>query len=229
MDQNSGSQNKTTEFILKNQITIIVVALIAILAIVYFVTRGSDSRNDQADKQDQETGQNSGQNSGQPGQIPAPAPTPAPAAAQPDQGNVMASGTLRASDNAAKGNYMVDSDQGKVYISTRRDFESLVGESVTLNANGTLNNFVFLGFNDSAEVTDTTAMGGDGMTAGAVAYNGILRKSDQPQVSNYMVTSGSTAVYYSSARNYDAWLGSNVHLVADGSLDSFTNGVLHKR
>ena len=50
-------------------------------------------------------------------------------------------GTLKTSDNSGKGNYMLVTDKGIIYINTSRDFSSLVGQKVKVGYEGTLENF----------------------------------------------------------------------------------------
>ena len=50
-------------------------------------------------------------------------------------------GTLKASDNAKKGNYMLVTDKNTVYINTSRDFSSLIGQKVKVGYEGTLDSF----------------------------------------------------------------------------------------
>ena len=50
-------------------------------------------------------------------------------------------GTLKQSDNAAKGNLMISVDGHMVYIRTSRDYSGLVGKNVTVTYQGTMDNF----------------------------------------------------------------------------------------
>ncbi len=51
-------------------------------------------------------------------------------------------GTLKASDNAKKGNLMLETKNQTIYIRTSRDFSSLIGKDVTVTYEGTAANFV---------------------------------------------------------------------------------------
>lgn len=229
-ESGSGRQNKTIEFLQNNPIYVIV-GLLAVLTIVYFIaTSGNDNGPVVTTETPEQTGQNQ-PSENQPSATPnGQTPTESPNGTQAQtSGNVTATGTLRASDNAARGNLMVESSSGKVYVSTGRDFSSLIGTQVTLNAEGSLNNFVFLGFNDSKVAgTDTTAVGGSN-EAGNVAFSGTLRTSDNTDKGNYVIHSGSSHVYLQTVRDYSAWVGQDVVLNATGSLDSFYNAVLTQK
>jgi hypothetical protein len=224
MEQNSGSQDRNPGFFQENLVPIIVVVLIAVLAIIYFVSRGNDNEGDRNDgQQTEQTGENSGnqQNQNQNGNE---TPTPnSGVAGEQTAGNVNVSGTLRASDNPAKGNLMLDSSQGKIYISTGRDFSSLLDKEVTLNAQGSLNSFRFLGFNGQNVTAPSTPSGQPAERN--VTFNGTLQ---QVGSGHYTVTSGNAVVQLYSVHDYSAWVGSSVHLSATGSLDSFNNAVLSK-
>lgn len=227
-----AQQNSETAdtFFARYQIPIIIAAIILIAGVLYAVNRDKNT-NDQKpnDQTSQDSSQNPTLNPGtDPGKIDGAnteAPTPAPA-----QGNVAAAGTLKVSDNKAKGNYMVDSSKGKIYIATKRDFSSLVDKQVTLNAEGNLNNFKFIGFNESMG-TDTTAMGGnpDQAPATGVSFSGTLKTSDNGSMGNYVIVSGNTKVYLKTAHNYSAWVGTEVKLAATGTLKSFTNATVTKK
>jgi hypothetical protein len=53
-------------------------------------------------------------------------------------------GTLRASDNKAKGNLMIMVDGHNLYINTSRDFSGLVGKEVNVSYTGTLDSFTLV-------------------------------------------------------------------------------------
>jgi hypothetical protein len=223
MEQNSGSQNADTGFFQQNMVPIIVVVLIAVLAIIYFVSRGNDSADERGNEQTEQTGgdNQNGQNQNQNGAEPTPTP-----ATQGQAGNVNVQGTLRQSDSPARGNLMVESSQGNIYIQTGRDFSNLVGQQVTLNAQGSLRSFTFLGFNGST-VASANTDGEGASTDRNVSFTGTLQVSNG-QAGNYAITSGNTVVHLQSAHDYSAWAGSRVTLHASGSLDSFENAVLVK-
>ncbi|MEX1064315.1 MAG: hypothetical protein WD898_01020 [Candidatus Paceibacterota bacterium] len=58
-------------------------------------------------------------------------------------------GTLRVSDDPSKGNLMLVTEESVVYITTSRDYSSLVGEEVVVSVDGTLENFTLLNINKS--------------------------------------------------------------------------------
>ncbi len=79
---------------------------------------------------------------------PSPAPyqpavkdEPNPPAAMPEGTNTW-EGTLKTSDNQAKGNLMLQTKDRVIYIKTSRDFSSLIGKQVTVTYNGTLGSFI---------------------------------------------------------------------------------------
>ncbi|MBI4363378.1 MAG: hypothetical protein HY545_00840, partial [Candidatus Doudnabacteria bacterium] len=210
MDQTSGSQNKNIQLSKTNQVLLIIAAVVVIGAIIYTVNRDGQDTADQNTNQEtseQTSGQN-GQNQEQ--------NTNAENNQQQNGnetsnvqgstvGNVTASGTLLTSDNPSRGNLMIDSNRGKIYVSTVRDFSRSLNQPVTLQAEGTINQFVFLGF---AESMGAVA----GAETAAVSFTGTLNNSDNLTKGNYTITSGSTKVYLKSVHDYSAWVGSTVNL-----------------
>lgn len=234
MAQETGSQNKNTGgmvgFLQKNQIWVIVAAIVILAGGYWLVTRNDDqttgNTNEQTNNQSNEgqNEQNNGQNENQNGD------TNGAQTGNQNQntGNVTATGTLLASDNANRGNYMVDSSSGKIYIATKRDFSSLVNKPVTLQAEGTLNSFKFLGFAESNVSTPAPDQGGTNET-GDITATGTLRTSDNLTRGNYVIASGHGKIYLQSSRDYSAWVNQEVILNAEGTLDSFTNALLIKK
>ncbi|PIR95936.1 MAG: hypothetical protein COT92_03715 [Candidatus Doudnabacteria bacterium CG10_big_fil_rev_8_21_14_0_10_42_18] len=53
-------------------------------------------------------------------------------------------GTLKISDDLKQGNLMLDTGQRIIYVFTSRDYSSLLGKSVALEIQGTLENFTLL-------------------------------------------------------------------------------------
>jgi hypothetical protein len=227
MANESGSQNQNGPSNTNRVLIGIAVVLIAVA--IYFAFQGGDDEGDNDDQGNEQT------QSPTPAPTPNPAPTPTPTATPGDgdevRGNVAATGTLRASDNAARGNYVLESNRGKIYISTSRDFSSQVGKQVTLQADGTLDNFTFLGFADGTVLgndADAGDVGGAADEAGDVSFKGVLRVSDDLPRANYMVVSGDSNVYLKSVRDYSAWVGTEVTLKAVGTLNSFSQATLSK-
>lgn len=230
-------QNKITDFLQKNK-NYVIAGIVVVLAIVYFSTRGSNGQSQEETSTPPPPPSQSQQNP-PPGGPPPAQGNNAPASqggnsgqnaeadGQTTTGNVTATGKLMASDNAAKGNLMVQSNRGKIYISTKRDFSGMIGKDVTLNAEGTIDSFKFLGFSEAAqkpaEATPPTAS-----TEGMVHFTGTLGKSDNSAKGNYVITSGTQKVYLQSKRDYSAWEGQQVHLKASGTIQSFTNASLTK-
>ncbi len=58
-------------------------------------------------------------------------------------------GTLRVSNNSSKGNLMLMADESVIYITTSRDFSSLLGKNVVVSVDGTLENFTLLNIEEN--------------------------------------------------------------------------------
>lgn len=150
----------------------------------------------------------------------------------PQTGNVSARGRLVLSDNPGRGNLMIKSDQGKIYISTRRDFRDWLEKEVTLVAAGTLHAFTFLGFEETMGTVaggDGSAIGGPVEEPGTVQLTGRLEQSDDQIKGKYLIVSGTDKIYLKSQRDYSAWLGSEVDLTGNGTVRSFVEARLSKR
>ena len=222
MAPNDSSENKNMG-LSQNQIYGILgvlAALLIVLAIVWNVRSDDDSN-----VTDSTTSQNETNNNGQTaGESKDGSETEN---SDTVSGNISSSGVLRVSDEPIRGNYVLDGEDGEIYVSTGRDYSALVGKNVFLEAEGTLNKFAFLDFTDTAIVEDAGDVGGAAEEVGDVAFTGKLENSSSSR-GNYTITSGNTVVYLQSVRDYSAWVGSNVNLSATGSLNSFTNAVLSK-
>ncbi|MDP3993517.1 MAG: hypothetical protein U1C57_02305 [Candidatus Doudnabacteria bacterium] len=222
MEQNPG-EGQNQGFWQKYKNYLLIAGAIAVLILISFAIRPSDEQKNQNEEQNQE--QTNGENTdtiqeGDNNQITTPNVT-VPA------GNVSAKGRLLASDNAARGNLMMDGDQGKIYIATRRDFSDLVGREVTLLADGTINSFTFIGFQET--MGDGSAIGGPAdEPAGGVQVYGRLQRSDDETMGNYLIISGATNIYLKSQWDYSAWIGLNVDLTAVGTIESFTGARLSR-
>lgn len=222
-----------------NKILLIVGLLVLVAVIIYASvgggSEGEEDRNNDKQEQNNENGDNGQSQQEQPGTAPS------------DQvrGNLQATGTLRESGNPARGNYMLESNVGNIYVFTSRDYSGQVGRRVTLQADGTYNRFTFLGFTDPSSLADAGNnsdgnntgdnaevdagdVGGASEEVSDVVFNGVLRATDNHVKGNYMIVSGNTKVYYQSARNYNPWIGSQVRLDAVGTINSFTEGVLSR-
>ena len=76
----------------------------------------------------------------------SPGPRPEPGPSNNSQTNTQGSGqtlsgTLQASNNPARGNLMLMTDKQTIYISTSRDYSALIGKTVVVSYDGTLDNF----------------------------------------------------------------------------------------
>lgn len=72
-------------------------------------------------------------------QLPVPSKTPEISTSQREPG--LMEGVLKKSDNSKKGNYMLVMEGKTVYISTSRDFSALVGKTVSVTYEGTMEDF----------------------------------------------------------------------------------------
>lgn len=253
MDNNT-SQGKNQSFVQQNRNSLVIAGIVIILLVIYFVTRG----NTETGQQNQDSGQQT-QTSSQPSPTPSGTPSPTgqpsptggsqttpPSSGQALPENLTVTGKLRTSDMPAKGNYLVEGQQGKMYIYTSRDFSSLLDKDVTLSANGNLTAFTLLDIKPAGSVesaTDTSAKGGDATTpppaapeatkpeepAGVLTFSGTMGKSDNDSKGNYVITSGKTKVYLQSKQDYAALVGSEVNLTASGSLKGFTSARVSKK
>ncbi len=230
MEQNSGGGPLN---FLRRFLFPIVLGLVVIILFIVAVTKDkndNDKNNEQANEQttSQNSNQNQGQNQNSNGQQ-----SENNNSGSTSSGNVTAKGTLKNSDNSGRGNYVVESNRGKIYISTKRDFSSLVGKEVTLNAQGNINQFTFLGFAEGQGVvagTDTTAAGGgDTLPTASFTFDGKLMNSDAATKGNYMVVSGNTKLYLKSVRDYSSLVNATVTLTATGTINSFTNAKIIKK
>jgi hypothetical protein len=214
----------------KNQSYILYIAgLIAVLAVIFFATRGQNPADDDANNDDEQAiGQETNQNTN-------PSLKENQNQNQPQDGILTAQGTLLGSDDLNKGNLMLVSGLQKIYIATKRDFSGLLEKEVTMEANGSLSSFVFLGFKEAGKAagatTDGEAVGGpeSAEEVGMVTASGRLEASDDESRGNYLIISGTTKIYLQSVRDYGSLRGSEVELTARGTLQSFTDARLSKK
>jgi hypothetical protein len=203
----------------------VIVAVLAIVFVVYLATNGQEN----SDNKNQNT-QNTEEDQNQNGEIVTENQNDGTVNGGSFQSDVTATGTLMRSDDLSRGNLMLDSNRGKIYIATARDFGSLVNKQVTLNASGSINKFVFLGFNEgSGNFIDTTARGGaaEDESARNVSFTGTLNHSDNADKGNYMISSANGKIYLQSVHDHSAKVGQTVTLSAQGSLNSFTNAIIN--
>lgn len=230
MDQDpiSQNQNQNQGFWAKNRNYLIAVGVVAAIAIVYFATRGNVPKEQQQMEEGLTNEQVSGENTNPNGQEGNNQnQTPSASTVAETAGDVSATGKLRLSDDASKGNFLLESQGRRIYVSTRRDFSALLEKEVTLDAKGDISSFVFLGFKEAtvAPVTPAEASA----DAGTVSFSGKLRLSDDETRGNYLIISDSTKVYLKSVHDYAAWIGSEVNLAANGTMQSFTGARLNKK
>ncbi len=223
-DKNESVFNKYTNWVIGG--------LLVVAVVVYFIVSSQNGTNPEDGNNEDENGEQT-QNETSPTPTPTPGTTPTPGSGSDDDGeavgNVSATGTLLASDNAARGNLMVDSDKGKIYIATQRDFSSLIGKKVTLQADGSLNSFKFLGFAEAIAPTTGSDVGGAPDADSEVHVNGNLRVSDNSAKGNYVIVSDVGNIYLKTVHDYSAWVGYDVHLKAFGSINSFTGAIVTKK
>src|SRR3989344_7157122 len=222
MEQNQGFWQKYWYYLLVVAVVVLVIVLIA-------AQRGPDeegaqeeqtntqnSDTDAPENQNQDGAVNGGQTGANGGTV---------------TGNVSARGTLRTSDDAAKGNLVIESDQGRIYIQTARDFSAHLDKDVTLNAEGALQSFVFLGLAETGVTpADSNATGGPAPEEqGEVRESGRLEASDDAARGNYQIITADTKIYLQSVRDYSAWIGTDVELSASGTIESFINAKLTRK
>jgi hypothetical protein len=229
MEQNA--QDKNQNFFSKYQNWLIVIGIIIIVAIVFFATKKKTNNNDQTSSQNQQ--QSSDTVSGSNSQTNTPNPTPA-SNTQTNQtvSSLTIRGTLTTSDNLSRGNLLLNSTQGKIYIRTVRDYSAWMQKQVTLQAQGTINSFTFLGFAEAQVAqtpTDNTAMGGGDIGLSTISVSGQLNSSDNSAKGNYMINSTQGKIYLQTVHDYSSWVGTNVSLSAQGSIQSFTNATLTQK
>jgi hypothetical protein len=235
MEQNAKDKNQNSGFFKQNMPPILVAAAVIVIgAIIFFSTR--DNPSQQSDNNQPSTEQNNGAANGENANNNGGSDNSTDGSLVSDStdnstsnsvGNVSASGTLMASDNADKGNLVVDSSAGKIYIKTGRDFSSLIGKNVTLQAEGTINKFVFLGFAE-ATVDAGDVGGGEPVSSANVSFSGILNKNNS-SMGDYTVVSGNTTVYLKTVHDYSSLVGSEVVLKANGTLKEFTGATISKK
>lgn len=229
MDQDpiSQNQNQNQGFWAKNRNYLIVAGIIAAVAIVYFTTR-DNAPGEQQIEEGQTNEQVSGENTNPSGQEDNNQNQTSPASAIAETaGNVSATGKLRLSDDVSKGNLLLESQGRKIYVSTRRDFSSFLEKEVTLDAQGDISSFAFLGFKEASVAPATP--GPASADIGTVSFSGKLQGSDDETRGNYLIIADSTKAYLKSAHDYAAWIGSEVNLTANGTMQNFSGARLNKK
>lgn len=264
--QTPPTGGKNQSFAQQNKNTLIAVGIVIILLIIYFTTRGNTQQGTQSDSGSEQSTEQQMSNESEENKGETPAVKPEEIKKSEDgkmadadkmdqkkdamatpTGNLEIGGTLQASDNAAKGNLMLASSHGPVYIHTSRDFSALQGKTVTAKVNGSISAFTLVDItaNDGSKLkttTDTSAKGGstEAMPAapetkpettmtGSLHFSGKLDKSTDTAKGNYAIISGKTTVYIQTGKDYAAWIGSDVELTATGSLQSFTDAKITKK
>jgi len=104
------------------------VTVVVVVAAAVWFSIGSKPNEDKNTQQAEQNSNNS--------QTPTPTPSQT-------QGNGI-NGTLKASDNHARGNLMLVTDTQTIYIHTSRDFSALVGKNVTMTIDGPVTSFTLL-------------------------------------------------------------------------------------
>jgi len=236
MDQNAEVKNQ--KFFRKHQNTLMILGGIVILLIIFFATKKNPSDNETASDQNQEQTQDQTASSNSSSSNSSSSDSQSSSSqntTQQDPGNVSVVGTLKASDNLAKGNLMLDSAKGKIYIQTKRDQSALMGKQVTLQGQGDIRSFTFLGFTEGQVAgadTDTTAVGGGDTvpaTKADVNISGKLAKSDNAAKGNYIIKTATSTVYLQTQRDLSGWVDQDVNLAAAGTIQSFTNATVTKK
>lgn len=237
----NDTQKKTGGFFQDNKNALIVAAIVIIVLAVYFSTRDKTTTGTQNDRKDTEQSEEmrdessdsmkdeekmaDGDSMNADKGASKPTPTATPAATS----NVQFSGMLKMSQDASKGNYMVSSDRGIIYLQTSRDLSAWAGKNVIVNAEGNISQF---------SITDITPADGMAMAdkGGAnempdmantpeVTFSGTLQKSAGPK-GNYSITNGKTVVQLQTSKDYSAWVGKTVVLTAQGTLQNFNHAMI---
>lgn len=232
----NDTQKKTGGFFQDNKNTLIVAAIVIIVLAVYFSTRDKATTGTQNDRKDTEQSEEMKDESsesmkdedkmnaeGKPGESNTsakPSATPTPAATS----NVQFTGTLRASSDPAKGNYVVASDRGMIYLKTSRDLSAWMNTLVNIQAEGSISQFTITHIG-SAAGSMMEDKGGSSETpaqpANGVSFSGTLQKSSDESKGNYSIASGKTTVYLKTSKDYSSLVGKSVTLEAQGTLTSF--------
>lgn len=126
----------------------IAIAVIVVIALIAAWQLGKKPSPQSGEDQNQTYNEQTGDENAQPAitggeNTPEPEPTGSMAGGENGQatsGNTW-QGVLKQSDNAAKGNLMINVDGHLVYIRTSRDYSSLIGKEVKVTYQGTLDNF----------------------------------------------------------------------------------------
>ncbi|OGE79918.1 MAG: hypothetical protein A2660_00490 [Candidatus Doudnabacteria bacterium RIFCSPHIGHO2_01_FULL_45_18] len=230
MEPNSD-QSANPGFLRKYQGSLIIAAIVVVAIVIFVANRNGGPENQNENEQTNEQTDNTDQNEDQ-DNLRQNGSTDNDGSAQ-STGNVTAKGILMSSDDPIRGNLMLTSEASKIYIATVRDFSVLLQKQVTLQAEGDINNFKFLGFAEGQGLvsgTDTQAVGGgDTLPVADVRFEGTFRTSDNVDRGNYMIVSGSTKVWLISVRDYSPLLGMEAVLTATGTIDSFTNATVVKK
>ncbi len=113
-----------------------ILAAVLIIIVIWFVSSKPESGKPSTGSQNGSKGSTSS---------PSPSPSGQPSGSE---GNVW-KGTLKTSDNSAKGNLMLVTPDHTIYIKTSRDFSSLIGKQVVVAYQGSLDGFTLT--NISAE------------------------------------------------------------------------------
>ncbi len=242
----------------QNKNALIIAGTVIILLGIYFVTRGNTqtgveketamedkASTDSADKMDENKGETAGAMTDKAKEMvkDTMSKDTSKEVMLDKSSKVNITGTLKASDNQDKGNLMLSTSSGPVYVHTSRDFSSLMGTDVTLTGTGSNTAFTLdnIASKDATTaMTDTTAKGGevegvmtdkkeDSMMQGNVHFSGKLEQSDLDAKGNYMITSGSTKLYLATSKDYSGWIGGDVNLTAEGTLTSFGKAMLEKK
>jgi len=71
-------------------------------------------------------------------------PVPTSAVTQESMTGNVWEGTLKTSDNSAKGNFVLVMTDHAIYIRTSRDYSELIGKEVLVSYSGSLENFVLM-------------------------------------------------------------------------------------
>lgn len=126
----------------RSKLILAISVIILLVGLGYFNTKRQElefaqGTTIQADKPDSETTQME-ESLAQPLNQEAPTNTPT---TEQQKDTFTRQGILLATDNSARGNFMLKTPTSNFYFRTSRDYSALLGKSVTVTANGTVERF----------------------------------------------------------------------------------------
>ena len=230
--------------------------IVAVLLVIFFANRSNQPNNDKKSAQDeQQTEQNQAENNQNPDKTEAQkkdeeakmeADKMAADKKTTEQNNtngatitdVQLTGTLNHSNKPEIGNWVVESDQGQIFVNSNKDYSELIGKPVNLSASGNINSFTnAIITTANAKVAsdkpsqDTPTIDKNNSTSVNLSsnnfiVNGTLMNSDNQSIGNYVINSDQGNIQFKSVHDYSNLIGKQITLSANGDINSFTNGIV---